>query len=126
MVFPKKSGHLLICTSDAMKPKLGTIDGKTLIDIEEARTIIGVCSQYENINTTGVFVGNHRLSTVNAYACIKPILQNLGIQTIFRPFIPESVLVFLWKIILYTAHHSFKTGKKYIKRFGHQSMIPVG
>ena len=39
-----------------MKPKLYTLDGNSLADIEYPKTIIGVCSPQAEMNTTAVFV----------------------------------------------------------------------
>lgn len=55
--FIRSNGQLLLCSSNAMKPRLYTLDGNLLTDIEYPKTIIGVCSPYgSDLNTTAVFV----------------------------------------------------------------------
>lgn len=54
--FIKSNGQILLCSSNAMKPRLYTLDGNTLADIEYPKTIIGVCSPHGDLNTTAVFV----------------------------------------------------------------------
>jgi hypothetical protein len=58
-IFSKGDGQqqLVLCSSQSMKPTIGTIDSQKLNDIDEFRTMIGICSQQENLNTTAVFVG---------------------------------------------------------------------
>lgn len=42
--------------SNALKPRLYTLDGTSLADAEYPKTIIGVCSPHGDLNTTAVFV----------------------------------------------------------------------
>lgn len=52
-MFIKSNGQILLCSSNALKPRLYTLDGNSLIDVEYPKTIIGICSPHEN--TTAVF-----------------------------------------------------------------------
>ncbi|KAI6179439.1 hypothetical protein M3Y98_00610600 [Aphelenchoides besseyi] len=54
--FVKSNGQLLVCSSDAVKPRLHTLDGSTLADSEYPKTIIGICSPQADLNSTAVFV----------------------------------------------------------------------
>lgn len=58
LIFLKPNGQLMLCSSSAMKPQISTIDGTLLTDIESPRTIIGICSPHENLNTSAVYTGN--------------------------------------------------------------------
>lgn len=57
LMFVKSNGQLLICTSNAMKPQLRTLEGQNLMDLETPNTVIGICSPHDNLNTTAVYVG---------------------------------------------------------------------
>lgn len=54
-LFLKSNGQLLMCSSNAMKPQLSVLEGQNLIDVEPAKTIIGICSPHEGLNTTAVY-----------------------------------------------------------------------
>lgn len=54
-IFLRKDGSLLLCSSQAMKPQLGPVDGQALRDLQEPRTQIGICSQHDELNTTAVY-----------------------------------------------------------------------
>lgn len=58
LIFLKSNGQLMLCSSSAMKPQISILDGNSLVDIESPRTIIGICSPHENLNTTAVYTGN--------------------------------------------------------------------
>ncbi|KAI1730726.1 sema domain-containing protein [Ditylenchus destructor] len=53
-LFLKSNGQLLMCSSNAM-PQLSTLEAQMLIDTEAAKTIIGICSPHEGLNTTAVY-----------------------------------------------------------------------
>jgi hypothetical protein len=54
--FVKSNGQILLCSSNAMKPRLYNLDGITLTDVEYPKSIVGICSPYGDQNATAVFV----------------------------------------------------------------------
>lgn len=57
LIFMRSNGQLFVCSSNGMKPQVSLLDGGTLKDVELPRTIIGICSPHETLNTTAVYVG---------------------------------------------------------------------
>lgn len=57
LLFLTNSGHLFVCSSNAMKPQVRTIEAQSLADTDYPKTIIGICSPHDHLNTTATFVG---------------------------------------------------------------------
>lgn len=57
LIFVKSNGQLFLCSSSGMKPQISILDGTSLNDAEPPKTIIGICSPHELLNTTAVYVG---------------------------------------------------------------------
>lgn len=59
LVFVKSNGQLMLCSSSGMKPQISILDGNTLTDTELPKSIIGICSPHESLNTSAVYVGTY-------------------------------------------------------------------
>jgi hypothetical protein len=56
LMFLTGNDQLFVCSSNAMKPQVRTLEAQSLKDVEYPKTIIGVCSPHDNVNTTAVYV----------------------------------------------------------------------
>ncbi|KAL7074508.1 hypothetical protein ACQ4LE_006328, partial [Meloidogyne hapla] len=84
-IFIKSNGDLLFCSSQSMKPQLGSVDGHSLLEQQEFRTQIGICSQHEGLNTTAVYTEEGNPDGLPAiYSGIRTGLS-LENQLIYRP-----------------------------------------
>ncbi|GMT13280.1 hypothetical protein PFISCL1PPCAC_4577 [Pristionchus fissidentatus] len=82
---------LLVCSSVALKPELRVLDANKLIDKEEPRTVIGLCSPDARVNGTAVHVewGNPGGDAPAFYAGIRTGMAGEN-HLIYRPALMDA------------------------------------